>query len=355
MAFTFAQIQAQANLTPARQKQTAGIPVAPAQTTPTVNLQPGQTGPEVQKLQQFLVSQGFMTQAQMNTGPGTYGPQTKAAVASFQQSRGIDTAGNPGFWGPRTIASLQTQQQPLQTGTQQPLVNDIFNNSKNAELINSLSSTDRVLFEQASKSLEKAIEGGKVVNPNIEISPAQLKQFYSQAETELDPFYKEQFATLKGDLDLSLARMNEDYTKSIQRAEDPFKQALAQQAEAEAGQGTAFSSERNRREATNILGQNQALGDAFEGVQRSGQDLLRGFEGQVGTDKARQINLPSFSPSTASAGGLTAGAPRQLDSGLSGGISFGTVGAARETALRGRQNQLEQSFRTNRVLDFSSF
>lgn len=71
------------------------------------NLQPGSTGSEVKKLQDWLVSQGYMTQAQVNTGYGTYGPQTKAAVAAWQSANNINTQGNPGYFGPISQQWLQ--------------------------------------------------------------------------------------------------------------------------------------------------------------------------------------------------------------------------------------------------------
>lgn len=73
---------------------------------PTVSLQPGSTNTAaVKQLQDYLVSKGFMTQPQVNTGYGTYGPQTTAAVLAFQKAEGIDYSSGPGYWGPRTIAS----------------------------------------------------------------------------------------------------------------------------------------------------------------------------------------------------------------------------------------------------------
>jgi peptidoglycan hydrolase-like protein with peptidoglycan-binding domain len=72
---------------------------------PNTNLQPGQTGPEVKKLQDFLVSQGLMTQEQVATGPGIYGPQTTAAVNAWQQKNGVDNTSGPGYWGPKSIAA----------------------------------------------------------------------------------------------------------------------------------------------------------------------------------------------------------------------------------------------------------
>jgi len=74
---------------------------------PTSNLQPGMTGSVVKQLQQYLVNQGYMTQAQMNTGPGIYGPQTTAAVKALQEKLGVDNTTGPGYWGPRTIAAVQ--------------------------------------------------------------------------------------------------------------------------------------------------------------------------------------------------------------------------------------------------------
>jgi hypothetical protein len=76
-----------------------------ANPTFTQNLEPGMTGNEVKKLQDYLVSQGFMSQAQVNTGYGTYGPQTTAAVAAWQAKNGVDTAGYAGYFGPKSITA----------------------------------------------------------------------------------------------------------------------------------------------------------------------------------------------------------------------------------------------------------
>lgn len=73
---------------------------------PTVNLQPGATGAEVKKLQDYLVSIGYMTQAQVDTGYGNYGPQTTAAVAALQKSLGVDNSGAVGYFGPKTMAAI---------------------------------------------------------------------------------------------------------------------------------------------------------------------------------------------------------------------------------------------------------
>jgi len=74
---------------------------------PTISLQPGSTDvASVKQLQDYLVSKGLMTQEQVNTGYGTYGPQTTAAVLALQKSLGIDYSSGPGYWGPKTLAAL---------------------------------------------------------------------------------------------------------------------------------------------------------------------------------------------------------------------------------------------------------
>ena len=75
---------------------------APA-AVPGQDLKRGMTGSAVRERQQGLVRLGFMTQAQMNTGPGVFGPRTEAAVKAFQSSHGIQATG---YYGPQTRAAF---------------------------------------------------------------------------------------------------------------------------------------------------------------------------------------------------------------------------------------------------------
>ncbi|MFL5181980.1 MAG: peptidoglycan-binding protein [Microvirga sp.] len=76
----------------------------------TVALAPGSSNTQgVLALQNWLVKNGFLTQAQMNTGPGVYGQATTAAVASLQQQLGVDAGNSPGYYGPLTIATIQAE------------------------------------------------------------------------------------------------------------------------------------------------------------------------------------------------------------------------------------------------------
>lgn len=101
-------------------QKAAGAPAGASNgaTFPGSNLQPGMQGDEVKKLQDYLVSQGLMTREQVNTGYGTYGPQTTAAVQALQQKLGVDNSSGPGYFGPKTLAALQGQ---MQGGAQAPV------------------------------------------------------------------------------------------------------------------------------------------------------------------------------------------------------------------------------------------
>lgn len=70
----------------------------------TKNIKRGDTGGQVEALQKRLVSLGYMTQAEMATGPGTFGPKTEAALKRFQADHKIQQTG---ALGPTTYAALQ--------------------------------------------------------------------------------------------------------------------------------------------------------------------------------------------------------------------------------------------------------
>lgn len=88
---------------------------SPAQNVaaPTTALQPGSSdSANVTALQNYLVANGYMTQQQMNTGPGTYGPATTAAVAALQKKLGVDNSTGVGYYGPKTQAAIAAAANP---------------------------------------------------------------------------------------------------------------------------------------------------------------------------------------------------------------------------------------------------
>ncbi|MFE8604697.1 peptidoglycan recognition protein family protein [Archangium violaceum] len=104
------------DLTPAKPAPTPSKPSGV--TAPPAGLERGSTGAAVKQLQSALVKLGHMTQAQMNTGPGIYGPATEAAVKKFQSQWKV---GVDGEYGPKTKAAMDKalagQKPPTSTPT----------------------------------------------------------------------------------------------------------------------------------------------------------------------------------------------------------------------------------------------
>jgi len=80
---------------------------------PQQELRRGNTGPEVQKLQDALVARGYMTRDQVNTGYGIYGPRTTAAVSALQAKHDLPQTG---AYDHATELALNSELAPSSTG-----------------------------------------------------------------------------------------------------------------------------------------------------------------------------------------------------------------------------------------------
>lgn len=69
----------------------------------------GASGATVRELQDNLVRLGYMTRAQVNTGYGTFGPKTDAALRRFQSANGLT---NDGIFGPNTFKAINNARTP---------------------------------------------------------------------------------------------------------------------------------------------------------------------------------------------------------------------------------------------------
>lgn len=81
----------------------AGGPIRRNLSAPDHTLKRGDRGAGVEALQRALVHLGFMSSAQMSTGPGIFGSRTESAVTGFQIDHHIDAIG---VYGPQTHAAL---------------------------------------------------------------------------------------------------------------------------------------------------------------------------------------------------------------------------------------------------------
>lgn len=73
----------------------------------------GIRGDIVRGLQKDLVRLGYMTQTQVKTGPGIFGPQTEAALKRFQGDHGISRTG---IYGSQTFRAMQSAERQVNNG-----------------------------------------------------------------------------------------------------------------------------------------------------------------------------------------------------------------------------------------------
>ncbi|HLM02761.1 MAG TPA: peptidoglycan-binding protein, partial [Pyrinomonadaceae bacterium] len=68
------------------------------------DIERGARGDIVRRMQEKLVRLGYLTRAQVNTGPGIFGPRTQTALRRFQADNGLT---GDGIYGPNTFRALQ--------------------------------------------------------------------------------------------------------------------------------------------------------------------------------------------------------------------------------------------------------
>jgi len=333
----------------------------------TRNLEPGSQGDDVKQLQSWLVSMGYSIPG---GATGYYGSQTKAAVAKWQADNGVAAGADAGYFGPKSRqaatgrTAAPTPSQPTSPAAPKGKYDDMIAN--NPALADALGDADsRAKFDampedlqgyllENANALSKAIEAGSVVNPDIEINPSQVRKFLKQAEKEIDPYYQEKLGLLRDGIETSLGRLSEDFTKTVERGQETFRQNVQDQSQAEAEAGMAYSSGRQKRLDRTVQVENDALADLATGASRSARDMGVQFEETAGSDAARKLNIPSINLVTANAkGSYSPTGSRSLFDPL-GSVELGSVGRERKSAVEARKSELERNYRSGRVLDLSN-
>jgi len=231
-----------------------------------------------------------------------------------------------------------------------PFLSEQFQDQTLRDNFAKMSPTLQMAYIQMMQSLGKQIEAGKVINPNIEITPEQVKEFTDQATKELDPYYQEQIRNYQKDLDTSITRLTEDFNTGVRNAEDPFKRNLAVQAENEAQAGTVYGSERGVRENLAVSDQQQKIDELSKTVGRSIQDTKTQAERTLGSDVfgTSSYNMPTYGVSNQ---GISTTGSRTVFS-PTGGL-IGELPKEKTTAIKSRASELEEAFRNQRILNLN--
>lgn len=209
------------------------------------------------------------------------------------------------------------------------------------------------ILGQLTTILDNMANAGSVLNPAIELTPAEVAAFLTQAKTELSPYYNSYIDSIKTDLDADLKVLKENYDLNKEDRLAAFKSNLAIQGENEATQGTIFSGGRIERAG--------AIRDAS---QRSLQSLgLNTMAAARGAGSAAERNVGSLGLGSFSSPTIESGKLNLLGEGqyqpietrnlynLQGGV-YGSKTRERTTAEQLRASELERTTRQSRALNF---
>jgi murein L,D-transpeptidase YcbB/YkuD len=259
---------------------------------PNTNLQPGQTGQEVKKLQDFLVSKGLMTPEQVATGPGIYGPQTTAAVKKFQQQNGVDNTSGPGYWGPRTISAASgagaSNSNASDLGT--PLTPE----EKRKALSENPLTSSYISYGNTAEQLQNAYETGdwstmtdETGKPfSIEDQQAALEQAKAIDEAYYSQLKEKETADTEATLAAKQAAY-QDYLLTSGQNFEADKGTLDQNA---ANQGVLFSGGRKQKEANLQRGYEQEQASKLRNLTSDIGQASRDYQYAYGNDAAKGLS-----------------------------------------------------------------
>ncbi len=220
-----------------------------------------------------------MTAADEATGPGTYGPKTMAAVASWQKASGIDTQGNPGYFGPISKTYLTSQAGNAGTGSAS----------------GGASTTGNPSLDKILDSVQGLIDNNKAVIPaGMQITPALIGQFLSWAHQAVDPQTKQLIDSEISNINASTQNLATQYNASKAETLQNFGTNLATEQNAAGGSGTVFSGLRGLSERNMVASTNRTLASLGSDAGYQIGSGLRAAGANVGSANAGGINTPSL-------------------------------------------------------------
>lgn len=259
---------------------------------PTTNLQPGQSGSEVKKLQDFLVSQGLMTPQQVASGPGMYGPQTTAAVKKWQQVNGVDAGANAGYWGPKSIAVAGKSGGAQQTNDVDKAYKDALANDKEI----------RQMTQADPDAIFNAFQTGdwsSLTTPTgTPFSKDIQKEAFAQAEKAYKPFFAADQAYQTAGVEDTLQNQQKQFGDFVEQEGQDFKESKQGLDLSAADKGILFSGSRFQKENDLRNTFNKRQEQAAYSTGRNIANTARDFQYQYGNQNANKLSSLYNMPST---------------------------------------------------------
>jgi len=255
---------------------------------PTKNLQPGQSGPEVSQLQQFLLNAGYLSAQDIATGPGVYGPRTTAAVKKWQQANGVDNSSGPGYWGPKSIAAASGQ--PGSSSKPGGYTKEDYDNEiKNDKVLNQYLSQGNTVEDMEYASSTGDLSGMRNAYGQP-FSIEEQKDALARAEKDNEAYYKALQEKETADTEASLAQKQADYQNYLLTSGQNFEADKVKADQNAANSGVLFSGGRIQKEKNleRAYAQEQAYKMATN--SRDIANTARDFQYQYGEKAAKGLS-----------------------------------------------------------------
>lgn len=204
------------------------------------------------------------------------------------------------------------------------------------------------IYDQAKNLLDELIKRGKVINPNIEITPEKTAEFLKQAEGEINPYYKTQLQLARTGFLESLGYDKQTILNNEANLSRQYGQDFRMLGESAAEQGFALSGQRARQESNVDYAYNRQAEEARRQLYNRGDELARAFAQAYGGQDLKGIPGNDITGGLAfNRGNVNYGATRsvyQLDPSIYDKL-IGSEEFNRRAAVQSRQSELESAFR----------
>lgn len=200
------------------------------------------------------------------------------------------------------------------------------------------------------RQLDELAARGQMVNPNVQITPAQAAKFLDQAEAEIDPYYRTQLRLAREFFMRDMGFKQGQLSRFEEETQRNYEERFRNLADTSADRGFALSGIRQREEQE-LAGETQrSLDERRAQLAQEAGSAARTFAqryGLGGVVPPQVRSLPQVSPGEST---FALSEQRSPFYEISPNVYEGLVGSdefARRGAVRTRASELEEAFRRN--------
>ena len=234
------------------------------------------TSTEIKQLQDKLVREGYMSQAEVDTGYGIFGPRTTAALNSAE-------SGKPPKYSPISSASGST-------GGDQPYSDEEYNAALNAHPIIKASVAKGNTPEDLSYAASTGDFSGLVNQFGQPFSLEDQQAALKQAEDDNKLYYDALKADETATAERALAQKQADYQNYLLTSGQNFEADKSTADQSAANQGVLFSGGRVQKEKNLQRSYEQDQAYKQENLGRDIASTAQDYQYKYGNDAAKGLN-----------------------------------------------------------------